>query len=99
MLAMTRMSHTPPCMLHALHSRQLLAAAANNRPAAASRAWQDYLFRYKAGIEAVTPEDILAAARRHLHPGQQAVVMAADASVFQPRLEAAGMRVVPMVVD
>ena len=60
---------------------------------------QDYLFQYRAGIEAVTPEDILAAARRHLHPRQQAVVMAADASVFQPQLEAAGMRVVPLTVD
>jgi predicted Zn-dependent peptidase len=60
---------------------------------------QDYLFQYRAGIEAVTPQDILAAARRHLHPRQQAVVMAADASVFQPQLEAAGMRVVPLTVD
>lgn len=60
---------------------------------------QDYLFQYRAGIEAVTPQDILAAARRHLHPRQQAVVMAADASVFQPQLEAAGMRVLPLTVD
>jgi len=27
-------------------------------------ALQDYLFQYRAGIEAVTPEDVLAAARR-----------------------------------
>lgn len=32
---------------------------------------QDYLFRYKAAVEAVTPEDVLAAAQRRLHPRSQ----------------------------
>ena len=30
---------------------------------------EDYLFRYKAAVEAVAPADVLAAARRRLHPG------------------------------
>ena len=40
---------------------------------------QDYLFQYSAAIEAVTPADVLAAARRHLHPEQQTAVIIADA--------------------
>jgi hypothetical protein len=60
---------------------------------------QDYLFTYKAGIEAVTAGDILAAAQRHLHPGQQTVVMAADAEAFTRQLEEGGRRVLPMAVD
>ena len=60
---------------------------------------QDYLFTYKAGIEAVTAQDILAAAQRHLHPDRQTVVMAADADVFTRQLEEGGRRVLPMTVD
>lgn len=60
---------------------------------------QDYLFTYKAGIEAVTAEDILAAARKHLHPQQQAVVVAADASAVSGQLRNQGRRVVPLTVD
>ena len=40
---------------------------------------QDYLFQYSAAIEAVTPADVLAAARRHLHMEQQTAVVIADA--------------------
>lgn len=60
---------------------------------------QDYLFTYKAGIEAVTAEDILAAAKRHLHPMQQAVVLAADASAVESQLLSHGRHVIPLVVD
>jgi hypothetical protein len=34
---------------------------------------KDYLFRYKAGVEASTGESLLAAAQRHLHPDQHKV--------------------------
>lgn len=60
---------------------------------------QDYLFTYKAGIEAVTAEDVLAAARRHLHPGQQAVVLAADAKAVESQLRAQGRQVLPLTLD
>lgn len=60
---------------------------------------QDYLFTYKKGIEGVTPDDVLAAARRHLHPSKQAVVMAADAKYAKPQLEASGRAVVPIRLD
>ena len=62
-------------------------------------ALQDYLFTYKKGIEGVTPDDVLAAAKRHLHPSQQAVVMAADAKYVKPQLEASGRAVVPLQLD
>ncbi|BDA43216.1 Uncharacterized zinc protease-like protein y4wB [Coccomyxa sp. Obi] len=60
---------------------------------------EDYLFTYKSGIEAVTAEDVLGAAQRHLHPDQQTVVIAADASAVQEKLEARGRRVIPMTLD
>jgi hypothetical protein len=34
---------------------------------------KDYLFRYKAGVEASTGESLLAAALKHLHPDQHKV--------------------------
>ena len=96
----TPCSHLARCLpCHPLAKNTLAGSQCLQEITSVPCAWQDYLFQYKAGIEAVTPEDILAAARRHLHPRQQAVVMAADAAVFQSRLEAAGMRVVPMTVD
>ncbi|KAK9863705.1 hypothetical protein WJX84_002328 [Apatococcus fuscideae] len=51
---------------------------------------QDYLFTYKAGIEAVTRDDILQAARRHLHPEQQAIVVAGDRSLLERSLSKQG---------
>ncbi|CAK0782146.1 hypothetical protein CVIRNUC_005584 [Coccomyxa viridis] len=60
---------------------------------------EDYLFTYKKGIEGVTPDDVLAAAKRHLHPSKQAVVMAADAKYVKPQLEASGRAVVPIRLD
>jgi zinc protease len=60
---------------------------------------QDYLFQFKAGIEKVTTQDVLEAARRHLHPDQQVVVIAANAEALRPQLEAQGRRVVPLVLD
>ncbi len=60
---------------------------------------QDYLFRYKAAVEAVEPADVLAAARRRLHPAGQVVVVAADAALAGPQLERAGWDVVPLPLE
>ncbi len=51
---------------------------------------QDYLFTYKTGIEAVTRDDILQAARRHLHPEQQAIVVAGDRNLLEKSLSKQG---------
>ncbi|KAK9842460.1 hypothetical protein WJX81_001228 [Elliptochloris bilobata] len=60
---------------------------------------QDYLFRYKAAVEAVAPQDVLAAARKRLHPCSQVVVVAADARSMRAQLERAGWDVVDMDLD
>jgi zinc protease len=60
---------------------------------------QDYLLQYRAGVEAVTPADVLAAARRHLHPDGQTIVIIADAGTLLPELEAQGRTVLPLVVQ
>lgn len=52
---------------------------------------QDYLFRYKTGIERVTAADVQAAAQRRLHPGQQTIVVAGDAARLRPELERLGL--------
>jgi len=59
----------------------------------------DYLFRYREGIEAVTPADVLAAAQRHLHPPDLTTVVIADAKVFKPELEALGRPVQMLTLD
>ena len=59
---------------------------------------RDYLQQYQAGVQKVTVDDVLAAARRHLHPNQQSVVVVADASKCQKELERLGMLVIPMKV-
>jgi len=35
----------------------------------------------------VEPQDVLAAAQRHLHPGSQTIVVAGDAARLRPELE------------
>jgi predicted Zn-dependent peptidase len=57
---------------------------------------QDFLFQYRAGIEAVTGESVRSAAGRHLHPGQQVVVVVGDAVQVRPQLMAAGFKVLPL---
>ena len=57
---------------------------------------QDFAARYRDRLAAVSPESVAAAARRWLHPSSadgQVVVVAADAKVALPDLEAAGFRV------
>lgn len=60
---------------------------------------QDYLFTYKRGIEGVTTQDVLEAAQRHLHPPEQLVVVAADARLAKPQLEARDKIVVLLSLD
>ncbi|KAL4438208.1 hypothetical protein ABPG77_010569 [Micractinium sp. CCAP 211/92] len=50
---------------------------------------QDYLFRYRAGIERVQPDDVLAAAQRRLHPRSQTIVVAGDAARLRAELGSA----------
>jgi hypothetical protein len=47
--------------------------------------------RYKSGIERVQPQDVLAAAQRRLHPGQQTIVVAGDAKMLRKELSKLGM--------
>lgn len=48
---------------------------------------QDYLFSYRDKVQAVTAADVLNAAKRHLHPQQQQVVIAADANRTRAQLD------------
>ena len=57
----------------------------------------DELSRYRPAIEAVTREDVLAAAQAHVRPVEAAVVLVGDADAFVPALEAAGLG--PVSVD
>jgi zinc protease len=57
---------------------------------------QDYLFRYRDGLGRVRPEDVRAAAARHLHVGRQlavVVVPPAEAAAAERQLAAAGFEV------
>ena len=57
----------------------------------------DELARYRASIEAVTREDVLAAARTHVRPDEAAIVLVGDADGFLTALEAANLG--PITVD
>ena len=57
----------------------------------------DELARYRPAIEAVTAEDLQAAARAHLQPAAAAFVLVGDADAFLPGLEVAAIG--PIVVD
>jgi zinc protease len=50
----------------------------------------DELGRYRAGIEAVTRDDVLAAARAHIQPERMAVVLVGDVDRIASDVEAAG---------
>ncbi|WIA12269.1 hypothetical protein OEZ85_012331 [Tetradesmus obliquus] len=54
---------------------------------------QDFLFTYRDRVEAVTAQQVVDAAARHLHPQQQVVVVVGDAAVFGPQLTEAGFEV------
>jgi zinc protease len=57
----------------------------------------DELARYRAGIEAVTIDDVQAAATTHVRPGAAAIVLVGDVDAFGAELEAAGLG--PIVVE
>lgn len=60
---------------------------------------EDYLFQYQKGIEAVTPEQVLEAARRHLHPSLQTAVVAGDAAKIRPQLEKLGWPIQELTLE
>lgn len=60
---------------------------------------QDYLFSYRDKIKAVTAQDVLGAAQRHLHPRKQLVVVAADANANRGQLEKQGRPIVSLTLD
>lgn len=51
----------------------------------------DELIRYRAGIEAVDPDAVLAAARAHIDVDDAAIVLVGDIDAFGADLEAAGL--------
>jgi len=57
----------------------------------------DELAHYRAGIEAVTIEDVQTAAATHVRPGAAAIVLVGDVDAFGTELEAAGLG--PIVVE
>ena len=57
---------------------------------------KDYLQQYQEGIQRVTAGDVLAAARRHLHPADQTIVVVADAEKARPGLQRLGLPIVPV---
>lgn len=60
---------------------------------------QDYLYSYREKIQAVTADDVLKAAQRHLHPRQQKVVVIADAATYEKELGRVGRSVVRLDID
>jgi predicted Zn-dependent peptidase len=57
----------------------------------------DELARYRPAIEAVTVDDVAAAAQKRIRPDRLAMVMVADADVVAVDLEAAGLT--PLVIE
>ena len=57
---------------------------------------QDYLFQFRDKIQAVTGDDVLSAAQRHLHPAQQDIIVAADASLNLMQLQQQSRVIVPL---
>ncbi|CAI5523639.1 unnamed protein product, partial [Closterium sp. Naga37s-1] len=54
---------------------------------------QDFIFEFKRRVEALSPEAVLAAAQRRLHPGEQPIVVVADAAAVMPQLSSLGLPV------
>ena len=57
---------------------------------------QDYLLSYRDRIQAVTSDEVLQAAKRHLHPLDQQVVVVADAAASQEQLMMQARTVLPL---
>eukprot|EP00894_Picocystis_sp_ML_P003954 jgi/Pico_ML_1/54471/g4812.t2 len=54
---------------------------------------EDFIYRYRDELEGTTSSDVLHAARRHLHVGEQPIVVVADARTVREELESLGMPV------
>ncbi|CAI5490721.1 unnamed protein product [Closterium sp. Naga37s-1] len=54
---------------------------------------QDFIFEFKRRVEALSPDAVLAAAQRRLHPLEQPIVVVADAAAVMPQLSALGLPV------
>jgi hypothetical protein len=54
---------------------------------------QDFLQKYQQGVEAVTAQSVLEAARRKIHPDQMVAVMVGKEKDFDASLESAGLTV------
>ena len=57
---------------------------------------QDYLISYRDKIQAVTSAQVLDAAKRHLHPLEQQVVVVADAKANQEQLMMQARAITPL---
>lgn len=55
---------------------------------------QNFLFDYKKKVEELTSNDILEAAKRHLHPGVQPILVVVDASKVRSALQTLGREIV-----
>jgi zinc protease len=51
---------------------------------------EDSLDTYRSRVRAITPEDVAAAARAHLHPERTAIVLVGPAEAITPQLEGLG---------
>lgn len=47
---------------------------------------QDYFIEYQRRLARVTAEDVQQACKRHLHPGEQVIVVAGDARMIEGQL-------------
>lgn len=52
---------------------------------------QDFLFQSQARLQQVTASSVFDAARRHLHPQAQDIVVVGDAAKFRSQLTRLGM--------
>ena len=55
---------------------------------------QNYIFDFKKRVRELTSTDILEAAKHHLHPGAQPVLVVVDASKLSSSLQNLGKQVV-----
>jgi predicted Zn-dependent peptidase len=55
---------------------------------------QNYIFDFKKKVGELTSMDILEAAKRHLHPGEQPILVVVDASKISSSLQKLGKQVV-----
>eukprot|EP00850_Spirogloea_muscicola_P003937 SM000016S01925 [mRNA] locus=s16:616230:629684:+ [translate_table: standard] len=60
---------------------------------------QDFLFKYRREVEKVTSRDILQAARRHLHPAEEPILVVSDAAQVEESLASLGLSVIPLDIS